>query len=215
MNVIFVSSRGRGTVQNRTRGDTVHISVPYELVMGLLAQGAILQIQISPVPLRPDLARPAPRPDSANTTPGTANTNTRPDTANPNTRPDAANTNARPDSERSQANLNRPERPATGAHLQGLFHHILTDPPCQIKQKLYLFTVTIVIITLYQDPLLMNLIPQGLIQWRSQRIGIQPQLRRHQKVNMQNLLELYFLTFLLTLETMLEPGIHMQGQELL
>ena len=90
--------------QNRTGWDTLHISVPCELVMGLLAQGTILQMQISPVPLRPDLARPTPMPDSANT---------RPDTADPNTRPDVANTSPRPDSGRPQASLNRPEKPAS------------------------------------------------------------------------------------------------------
>ena len=99
MNVIFVSSRDRGTEQNKTGEDTVHISVSCELVMGLLSQGAILQMQIGPVPLRPDLARPAPRPDSARTSP----------------RPDAARTNPRPDSGRSQTSISRPERPA-GRH---------------------------------------------------------------------------------------------------
>ena len=42
MKVIFVSSRGRGAEQNRTgewESRTVQISVPCELVMGLLAQG--------------------------------------------------------------------------------------------------------------------------------------------------------------------------------
>ena len=67
MNVIFVSSRGRGRQeygqQNRT-GDTINITVPSDLVLRLLPQGAILQMQIGPVPLRPDLARPSSRPDS-------------------------------------------------------------------------------------------------------------------------------------------------------
>ena len=71
---------------------TVQISVLCELVMHLLAQGTILQMPISPVPLRSDLARPTPRPDSANTRPDTANTNTRLDAANANTRPNTANT---------------------------------------------------------------------------------------------------------------------------
>ena len=47
--VIFVSSRNRGTEQERekeNRPQTVQISVPSELVMDLLAQGAILQVQI-------------------------------------------------------------------------------------------------------------------------------------------------------------------------
>ena len=90
MNVIFVSSRGRGRSgqQNRPEGDTVNVSVPCDLVMGLLSQGAILQMQIGPVPLRPDLARPAPRPDSARTNPI-------------------------PDSGRSQTRITRPTRPAS------------------------------------------------------------------------------------------------------
>ena len=66
MNVIFVSSRGKGRQeqgqQNRV-GDTVNITVPSDLVLRLLPQGAILQMQIGPVPLRPDLASPA-LPDS-------------------------------------------------------------------------------------------------------------------------------------------------------
>ena len=71
MNIIFVSSRNRGTGQEReqeNRPRTVQISVPSELVMDLLAQGAILQVQIVPVPLRADLARPAPRPESPDST---------------------------------------------------------------------------------------------------------------------------------------------------
>ena len=126
MNVIFVSSRNRGTEQDREQENrTVQISVPCELVMGLLAQGAILQMQIGPVPLRPDLARPAPRPDAANTRPDAANTrpdavntrpdasNTRPNAANANIRPDVANTNPKPISGRSEVDLTRPERPAS------------------------------------------------------------------------------------------------------
>ena len=67
MNAIFVSSRGTGRQgqgqQNRI-GDTVNITVPSDLVLRLLPQGAILQVQIGPVPLRPDFARPISRPDS-------------------------------------------------------------------------------------------------------------------------------------------------------
>ena len=88
MNVIFVSSRGRLGQQNRTGGDTVNISVPCDLVIGPLSQGAILQMQIGPVPLRPDLAWPAPRPDSVRTT-------------------------SRPDSGRTQTRITRPARPAS------------------------------------------------------------------------------------------------------
>ena len=53
--------QNRGTEQDREQENrTVQISVPCELVMDLLAQGAILQMQIGPVPLRPDLTSPAP-----------------------------------------------------------------------------------------------------------------------------------------------------------
>ena len=72
MNIIFVFSR-----RNRGTGQETQISVPSKLVMDLLAQGAILQVQIGPVPLRPDLARPASRPE-------------RPESTNP--RPEASNT---------------------------------------------------------------------------------------------------------------------------
>ena len=134
MNVLFVSSRNRGTEQDREQENrTAQISVPCELVMGLLAQGAILQMQISPVPLRPDLARPALRPDSANTRPDAANS--RSNAANANTRPDAANTNPRPNSGRSEADLTRPERLQADFHLPGLFHLILTGPPYQTKLR--------------------------------------------------------------------------------
>ena len=92
MNVIFVSPRNRGTEQEReqeNRPMTILISVPSELVMDLLAQGAILQVQIGPVPLRPDLARPVPRQHATNDS-------TRPETQS----------NPRP-------NPGRPERPVS------------------------------------------------------------------------------------------------------
>ena len=67
MNVIFVSSRGRGRqgqYANRI-GDTVHITVPNDLILRLLPEGAILQLQIGPVPyIRQDSARPTSRADS-------------------------------------------------------------------------------------------------------------------------------------------------------
>ena len=46
MNVIFVSSRGRGRLgqQNGPGGDKVNISVPCDLVIGLLSQGVIPQM---------------------------------------------------------------------------------------------------------------------------------------------------------------------------
>ena len=86
MNAIFVSSRGRGRQgngqQNRI-GDTVNITVPSALVLSLLPLGSILQMKIGPVPLRPDLARPATTPDSGRSS-----------------RPDSARS-SRPDSGRS------------------------------------------------------------------------------------------------------------------
>ena len=107
MTLVFVSSRNRGTEQEReqeNRPRTVQISVPSELVMDLLAQGAILQVQIGPVPLRPDLARPAPRPERPEST------NTRPDASN--TRPNVAAEDPRSNpSGRSETGLTRPERP--------------------------------------------------------------------------------------------------------
>ena len=70
--------------------------------MDLLAQGAILQVQIGPVPLRPDLARPGPRPERPEST------NTRPEASN--TRPNVAAENTRTNL-RYETGLTRPERP--------------------------------------------------------------------------------------------------------
>ena len=60
MKLPFVSSReGQdGENQNQNRSRTIQISVPCELVMDLLSQGAILQLQMGPVPFRPNLTRP-------------------------------------------------------------------------------------------------------------------------------------------------------------
>ena len=56
----FISCRRNrerhGREENRPR--TVQISLPSELVMDLFTKGAILQVQIGPVPLRPNLTRP-------------------------------------------------------------------------------------------------------------------------------------------------------------
>ena len=70
MKLPFVSSReGQdGENQNQNRSRTMQISVPCELVMDLLSQGAILQLQMGPVPLRPNLTRPE-RPESTNPRP--------------------------------------------------------------------------------------------------------------------------------------------------
>ena len=80
--------------QNRI-GDIVNITVPTDLVLRLLPQEAILQMQIGPIPLRPDLDRPASRPHSGRSS-----------------RPDSARTfrpASRPDSGRSL----RPASPAS------------------------------------------------------------------------------------------------------
>ena len=67
----FVSSRRNRERQDReeNRPRTIQISVPSELVMDLLTKGAILQVQIGPVPLRPNLTRPGPRPELTNPRP--------------------------------------------------------------------------------------------------------------------------------------------------
>ena len=63
----FISSRRNRERQDRekNRPRTVQISVPSELVMDLLAKGTILQVQIGPVSLRPNLTRPE-GPESTN-----------------------------------------------------------------------------------------------------------------------------------------------------
>ena len=107
--MIFVSSRTRRPEQdnreNRT-SNSIQISVPCELVMGLLSQGAILQLQMGPVPLRPDLARPGPRPER----PGP--TNPRPEAEMSNIRPNVVDDSFRPNPNgRSENDVPRPERP--------------------------------------------------------------------------------------------------------
>ena len=109
MELLFVSSRSnRGTGEEReeNRPRTVQLSVPSELVMDLLTKGAILQVQIGPVPLRPDLARPAPRterPESTNPRPEAETANIRPNVEDEGSRPNA---NGRPEND-----VTRPERP--------------------------------------------------------------------------------------------------------
>ena len=103
MNVILISFRDRGRLGqgvNRKQdsfGDTVNITVPCDLVMGVLSQGAILQMQIGPVPLRPKLARPTSRSDGSGRS-------SRPDSVR------SARTNSRPDSGRFPRKT-RPARP--------------------------------------------------------------------------------------------------------
>ena len=89
MTVIFVSSRIR---EREQEARTVQITVPSDLVMNLLAQGAILQVQIGPVPLRPILR------------PGNPEESTRP-------HPPATETSPRLGSRRPEAGPARPERP--------------------------------------------------------------------------------------------------------
>ena len=94
MNEVFVSTRGRGRQrqgqQNRIE-DTVNVTVPSDLVLRLHPQGAILQVQIGPVPLRQDYARPASRPSS---------------------RPDSGRS-SRPSSRPDSGRLPRPARPVS------------------------------------------------------------------------------------------------------
>ena len=111
MKLLFVSSRrNRGTGEEReeNRPRTVQISVPSELVMDLLTKGAILQVQIGPVPLRPDLSRPAPRPERPEST------NPRPEAETSNIRPNVADESSQPNpggSGRSETDVTRPKRP--------------------------------------------------------------------------------------------------------
>ena len=77
-----------------------------KLVMDLLSQGAILQLQMGPVPLRPDLARPGPRPVRPDPT------NARPEAEVSNTRPNVTDDNPRPNpAGRSEIDPPSPERP--------------------------------------------------------------------------------------------------------
>ena len=101
-----------GTGQEREENipRTVQICVPSKLVMDLLAQGAILQVQIGPVHLRPDLARPAPRPESPEST------NPRPEAETSTIRPNVEAENSRPNpsgSGGSENDITRPERPSS------------------------------------------------------------------------------------------------------
>ena len=82
--MIFVSSRTRRSEQNNRESiqtnrtsNSIQISVPCELVMDLLSQGAILQLQTGTVPLMPDLARPGSRPERPDPT------NARPEAEHP------------------------------------------------------------------------------------------------------------------------------------
>ena len=105
--MVFVSSRTRRPEQdNREKrtSNSIQISVPCELVMYLMSQGAILQLQMGPVPLRPDLTRPGPRPER----PGP--TNPRPEAETSNIRPNVADDSSRPNPN-GRSDVPRPERP--------------------------------------------------------------------------------------------------------
>ena len=96
MKLPFVSSRRNREGQDRREETrTVQISVPSELVMDLLAKGAILQIQMGPVPLRPDLARPASRPERPESRPEPAQM--RPNVLENDPRPNPAGRSPRPE----------------------------------------------------------------------------------------------------------------------
>ena len=199
MNVIFVYSRGRGTEHNRTGGETVHISVPCELVMGLLSQGAILQMQISPVSLRPDLTRPSPRPDSVRTSP----------------RPDAVRTNPRPDFGRSQTSTSTPERPASRCP---------TARPISPYTDWSSLTDQADVISVHNDNSDNNYVPRSPA-YEPDSPGPNPveesedwdptPAEEAPEDQYEEPSRTAFVTFLLTLETILEPGIQMQGQEIL
>ena len=90
MKLPFVSSRRNRERQDReeNRHRTTQISVPSELVLDLLDRGAILQIQMGPVLLRPDLARPGPRPERPESRPETPHA--RPNVTDENPRPNPA-----------------------------------------------------------------------------------------------------------------------------
>ena len=100
MKLSFISSRRRQGQEEREEvmPSTVQISVPSELVMSLLARGAILQIQIGPVPIRPVL-RPASSPERPEPAP---------------MRPNAPGDDPRPNpAGRTNIDPPRPERPVS------------------------------------------------------------------------------------------------------
>ena len=85
MKLSFISSRRRQGQEDREEimPSAVQVSVPSDLVMSLLTRGAILQIQIGPVPIRPVL-RPASspeRPEPAPTRPNAPRDDPRPNPA--------------------------------------------------------------------------------------------------------------------------------------
>ena len=100
MKLSFISSRRRQGQEDREEimPGTVKISVPSELVMSFLARGAILQVQIGPVPIRPVL-RPASSPERPEPAP---------------MRPNAPGEDLRPNpAGRTNIDTPRPERPVS------------------------------------------------------------------------------------------------------
>ena len=98
MTVIFVSSRTR---EREQAAGTVQITVPSDLVMNLLAQGAILQIQVGPVPIRPVIR------------PGNPEESTRPHPPPAGASPRRPEVPARPERPRSRRPPARPVTPFT------------------------------------------------------------------------------------------------------
>ena len=204
MKIIFVSSRTRRTEQQIRTGEqenrenkisnSVQISVPCELVMGLLSQGAILQMQIGPVPLGPDLVRPATRPESTNTRSDAANA--RPNAANENTRPEAAQVTPRPNPGRSETDPTRPVRPVS------------RHPPARPVSPytdLSSLSDNAEVITVPSNDSVDNYVPRspeyepdspGQTQYRGQRTGFQHLVRGHQMTKNLVPLGLYFQAFL-------------------
>ena len=108
MKLPFVSSReGQdGENQNQNSSRTIQISVLCKLVMDLLSQGAILQLQMGPMPLRPNLTRPE----------GTGANNQRPESrpGPVHSRPNVPEDDPRPNpTGRTAINPPRPERPVS------------------------------------------------------------------------------------------------------
>ena len=100
MKLSFISSRRRQGQEDREEvmPGTIQVSVPSELVMSLLARGAILQVQIGPVHIRPVL-RPASSPERPEPAP---------------MRPNAPGDDPRPNpTGRTATNPPRPERPVS------------------------------------------------------------------------------------------------------
>ena len=115
MKLPFVSSREGpdGETQNQNRSRTIQISVPCKLVMDLLPQGAIPQLQMGPLPLRPNLTRPeGPRPNLSRPASSPERPESRPEPVN--TRPNVPGDDPRPNSTwRTAINPPRPERPVS------------------------------------------------------------------------------------------------------